>query len=593
MKKIFALGIALLAFVACNMDFVPSDSMTSSALKENPSSAVYTTDGIYALFKDCLPYKGESGGANDNRFVRHFFQITETRGDNVTISGHSTDPFLGPYRYEDQPSKNNIYYTWWISYKIIYAANANIEGMDPNATGETAHLLGENYFLRAFAHYNLVNMFALPYSAGRSNPGVPLRIGMDYSKTERASVGEVYDAIVKDLKTACEYMDKGIQRGCMYASAKAARLLLSRVYLAMGEDENLTECINLCTTLINSAPATVTGAFTQRDLDDYPTATYDSPETIWCIRHFFPADLTDPWGNVERNVTVGAMYYATGAEKDGWGEWYWNDELIELFQRYPEDRRFKAYFHYNPQAVLNNGLKMVSFPIKDAKGDFCYSGIVRGLTADPDGSYSFTYEKKDYKATPVKTGSYTRYYLNGNLTGDATFGKDGNSPAYIRDDVNDTLGIRSNMYVKYFNTKFSGQDGYMTCTSPVFLRWGEVWLNRAEAYARKGQEGLALKDVNVIRHRAGLPATADFVADSLATRGYTNALDVVLDERRMEFCFEGQRMFDLLRNKKPIDRRYVGYHPWEVIDYTDPRLALQIPLDEVNAPGTDVTQNKR
>ena len=593
MKKIFVLGIALLAFVACNMDFVPSDSMTSAALKENPSSAVYTTDGIYALFKDCLPYKGESGGANDNRFVRHFFQITETRGDNVTISGHSTDPFLGPYRYEDQPSKNNIYYTWWISYKIIYAANANIDGMDPNATGKTAHLLGENYFIRAFAHYNLVNMFALPYSAGRTNPGIPLRIGMDYSKTERASVGDVYDAIVADLKKAIEYMDKGTTRGCVYASANAARLLLSRVYLAMGGDDNLTACINLCTTLINAAPATVKGEFTQKALDDYPTATYDSPETIWCIRHFFPADLTDPWGNVERNVTVGAMYYATGAEKDGWGEWYWNDELIELFQRYPEDRRFKAYFHYNPQAVLDNGLKMVTFPIKDAKGDFCYSGIVRGLTPAADGSYSFTFEKKSYKATPVKVGSYTRYYLNANLTGDSSFGKDGNSPAYIRDDVNDTLGIRSNMYVKYFNTKFSGQDGYMTCTSPVFLRWGEAWLNRAEAYARKNQADNAFADVNVIRHRAGLPATADFVADSLATRGYTNALDVVLDERRMEFCFEGQRMFDLLRNKKPIDRRYVGYHPWEVIEYTDPRLALQIPLDEVNAPGTDVTQNKR
>ena len=70
----------------------------------------------------------------------------------------------------------------------------------------------------------------------------------------------------------------------------------------------------------------------------------------------------------------------------------------------------------------------------------------------------------------MKVGSYTRYYLNANLTGDSSFGKDGNSPAYIRDDVNDTLGIRSNMYVKYFNTKFSGQDGYMTCTSPVFLR---------------------------------------------------------------------------------------------------------------------------
>ncbi len=593
MKKILALGIALLALAACEMDFVPSDAMTSAALKSNPESAVYTTDGIYALFKDCLPYKGEDGGANDNRFVRHFFQITETRGDNVTISGHSTDPFLGPYRYEDQPTKNNIYYTWWISYKIIYAANANIDGMDPDATGKIAHLLGENYFIRAFAHYNLVNMFALPYSAGRDNPGIPLRIGMDYSKTTRASVGAVYDAIEKDLKKAYEYMDKGSPRGPEYASATAARLLLSRVCLAMGDETHLQECITLCNTLIGQAPAAVKSEFTQTALSNYPAATYDSPETIWCIRHFFPADLTDPWGNVERNVTVGAMYYASGAEKDGWGEWYWNDELIELFQRYPEDRRFKAYFHYNPQAVLDNGLKMVTFPIKDAKGDFCYSGIAKELTPNPDGSFSFTFDKKNYTATPETVGGYTRYYLNGNLTGDASFGKDGKSPAYIRDDVNGDVGIRSNMYVKYFNTKFSGQDGYMTATSPVFLRWGEAWLNRAEAYARTNKVDEALADVNVIRHRAGLPATADFDATNMAARGYTDVLDVVLDERRMEFCFEGQRMFDLLRNKKSIDRRYVGYHPWEVIDYNDPRLALRIPLDEVNAPGTDVTQNKR
>ena len=133
----------------------------------------------------------------------------------------------------------------------------------------------------------------------------------------------------------------------------------------------------------------------------------------------------------------------------------------------------------------------------------------------------------------------------------------------------------------------------MTCTSPVFLRWGEVWLNRAEAYARQHKVDEALADVNVIRHRAGLPAAADFDASNMAGRGYTDVLDVVLDERRMEFCFEGQRMFDLLRNKKSIDRRYVGYHPWEVIAYNDPRIALQLPKDEVSAPGSDVTQNKR
>ncbi len=55
MKKIFIFGLSLLALAACNMDFVPSDAMSSAALKTNPESAVYTTDGIYALFKDRLP----------------------------------------------------------------------------------------------------------------------------------------------------------------------------------------------------------------------------------------------------------------------------------------------------------------------------------------------------------------------------------------------------------------------------------------------------------------------------------------------------------------------------------------------------------
>ena len=49
MKKIIAivaLVLAALALASCNMDFYSSDSMTSAQLAENPSSAVYTTDGI-------------------------------------------------------------------------------------------------------------------------------------------------------------------------------------------------------------------------------------------------------------------------------------------------------------------------------------------------------------------------------------------------------------------------------------------------------------------------------------------------------------------------------------------------------------------
>ena len=165
MKKIFALGIALLTLASCNMDFYSSDSMTSTQIKENPKAAIYTTDGIYALFKDNLPYKGETGGRDGNYYLRHYFQLTETRGDNVTISGNSEDPFTQPYQYKDVDNTKNKTYTWWMAYKIIYAANSNISAIDIDSSDDKSlsyQLLGENYFFRAIAHFHMVTQKSLP-----------------------------------------------------------------------------------------------------------------------------------------------------------------------------------------------------------------------------------------------------------------------------------------------------------------------------------------------------------------------------------------------------------------------------------------------
>ncbi|MBP5637799.1 MAG: RagB/SusD family nutrient uptake outer membrane protein [Bacteroidales bacterium] len=613
MKKIFALGVAILAFAACNMDFYPSDSMTSSQLKDNPSSAVYTTDGVYALFKDNLPYKGESSGDGGNMYVRHLFQLAETRGDNVTISGHSIDPFTGPYRYEDVDNTKNKYYLWWMAYKIIYAANSNIAGLEGLNDAASLHLLGENYFFRAIAHFHLVQLFAMPYVCGRNNPGVVLRIGMSsYDDTKRASVGECYDAVVADLKKAYEYMDKGTPRGDgSYVSAKAARALLSRVYLNMG-DEHLDDCIALCNDLIDgnpdknlqACPASVKGVYSVETLSTYPTQTWSSPETIWCIHHIYPNDL------VSEEATIGAMYFATGdlsetAEAEahvGWGQWFWSDELIELFKRY-DDNRFKAYFYPVGLKTFAPGdpvTKTICFPEKGPDGtDFCTTGFVTGVP-ESSGDYSFTYEGTNYVAKKtVMPGGYIRYFVDHNFTGDATY-FDGKTPVYVRDDLQvevdpatgekTVIGVRSNNYVRYFNTKFSGQDGQVTFSSPVILRWGEVFLNRAEAYARKNMPAQAFIDVNTVRTRAGLPAEAMFSVDEM--HGYTSALDVVLDERRMELCFEGDRMFSVFRNKKSLDRRYVGYHPWAIISYDNPKIALLIPATETGStPGFE--QNDR
>ncbi|RUA18975.1 MAG: hypothetical protein DSY83_01170, partial [Flavobacteriia bacterium] len=62
---------------------------------------------------------------------------------------------------------------------------------------------------------------------------------------------------------------------------------------------------------------------------------------------------------------------------------------------------------------------------------------------------------------------------------------------------------RKNGLEMFFITKFSFQGGDPNLSSPVMFRLSEMYLNRAEAYA-KSDEALALENVNEIRKNRGL-----------------------------------------------------------------------------------------
>jgi hypothetical protein len=115
----------------------------------------------------------------------------------------------------------------------------------------------------------------------------------------------------------------------------------------------------------------------------------------------------------------------------------------------------------------------------------------------------------------------------------------------------------------YYISKFSNQDGSPTLSSPVFIRLAEVYLNRAEAYAKKGDVSSAVADLNTILENRLIPPEGEVIDDYLydeSSIGSGEILDVVLKERRIELAFEGHRIFDLLRNGKDIVRNYWGFH---------------------------------
>lgn len=187
------------------------------------------------------------------------------------------------------------------------------------------------------------------------------------------------------------------------------------------------------------------------------------------------------------------------------------------------------------------------------------------------------YKDQDYVVETEVEDGIKKHYITGYE------GPGIKTRVYMRPHLDPISGVRQS-HPAIMMSKFSWQDGDPMLASPIMLRWGEVVLNRAEAYAKLGQTADALADMNAIRARAGVPAMD---AARMSQYGYTDVLEAVLDERRMELCFEGHRSFDVWRNKQSMDRRFAGVHPWEVVEYTDNRIPYQIPQDEIDSSGID------
>jgi len=147
----------------------------------------------------------------------------------------------------------------------------------------------------------------------------------------------------------------------------------------------------------------------------------------------------------------------------------------------------------------------------------------------------------------------------------------------------------------YYITKFSFQDGQPNLSSPILFRLAEMYLNRGEAKVKLGRITEALDDVDLIRQNRGLE-NALYAGKVPANQ---TALDVVLQERRIELAFEGHRTYDVYRNKRSLNRTYWGYHlqglkesdidlsqqpgnyPNLIVNWDNPRIIYYLPIDEV------------
>lgn len=163
-----------------------------------------------------------------------------------------------------------------------------------------------------------------------------------------------------------------------------------------------------------------------------------------------------------------------------------------------------------------------------------------------------------------------------------------------------------------YTYKYKDEVNY-TDAAPV-IRYAEVLLNMAEAYARKTPTDLpnALAKLNQVRNRSlADPATQAYTAASFTTP--STMVGAILKERRIEFLAEGRRWSDIHRlqgdDLHPIDgipakiangnpaastftlgTPYTGPYGVAAIPASDSRFLWPIPQVELNANPTLATQ---
>ncbi|HOF54766.1 MAG TPA: RagB/SusD family nutrient uptake outer membrane protein [Prolixibacteraceae bacterium] len=163
-----------------------------------------------------------------------------------------------------------------------------------------------------------------------------------------------------------------------------------------------------------------------------------------------------------------------------------------------------------------------------------------------------------------------------------------------------------------FTNKYKDDTNY-TDASPM-MRYAEVLLNLAEAYARKENITEGLKYLNMVRDRS----LADIAAQSYTAANFADSkalLKAILAERRIELAMEGRRWPDIHRLQHcphfPIDgipaklananppaaaftlgSEYSGPYGVAAKPYSDFKFVWPIPLVELNAnPGLKDQQN--
>ncbi|MDI9875642.1 RagB/SusD family nutrient uptake outer membrane protein [Flectobacillus rivi] len=544
MKK-FSIKVGLFAALmgltlSCDQEFLntkPLDKISSAATwADGPLSEAFVFN-VYSF----LGY----GGFEEQALAAY------TDEAMFTHAGRNINTFT-----EGTESPNNIAwvsdtYGWDKMYLAIREANVALENL-PTATFTNAtlkdRLIGESYFLRAYYYQQLLRFYG----------GVPL-ISKSYGLNEdytvaRSSYDDCVKFIVSDLDNAIKLLD-GKPSTPGRATKLSAMALKARVLLYAASD--------LHDGPTAKAKSPVLATYQNIDLLAYPSgdraarwqAAKAAAKAVLDATTGYKLNLTAPVSVEEGKNNYNAIAMggqSAVADPAAASELLFQRTHTALYTQ--EDNWPLGGIHYG----INNGPNGYhnwagNTPIQQLVDDyemmdgtkFDWSNATHKSAPyenrDPRFYASVLYDGAPWKPRPADVSALdpanqiqTGYYDDGK--GGLLNGIDTRESA-----VENWNGSRTHYYTRKFidpNPALADNQSSAQVIPWPFIRYTEMALSYAEASLETGDEAEALKWINKIRFRSGMPAVND--------KG-TALRDRLRNERRIELSYEEHRYHDARR----------------------------------------------
>lgn len=460
-KKVIVMLVAgLLSLESCKQSFLdlkPYDSLpTTDALKTEADLST-ALNGMYSTLR------------NANLFGRTIPFIGDLSADNVYLSANNSGRYPQQYQLAITVQNADIQNTWTLAYTTILEANNIINAQVATSTNVTQYK-GEALTIRALMYWELVKLFAKPYTVDPSSPGVPIVLTYDPTlRPARNSVKEVYTQITADLTAAFGQM-AGTRPNSSYVTKYVAEALLAKVYLYQG---------------------------------DYTNALKAAQDVI---------------ANGGYKLTTAANLNA-----------YWANPA-------PRTDKVETIFEVSADGVANVGFDALANMYNQAGyGDGLATTVLYNL-------YSATDARKGL-ITPGTRAGASVYIVNKyqNVTNNAD-----------KDDIK-------------------------------VIRYADLLLIAAESAARTGNEATALTLLNQVAQNRD-PSLAAY------TLSGSDLINAIINERRKELAFEGDRFDDLNRLNLPLNRSDQYPASARTVPAGDFRRVNPIPQVELDA-NKQITQN--